>query len=302
MGQKLCASPERSLPFKGRTCCPRQAGIAWQSPGGASLALDTPRAGSWHGGAGNQPPVALGPALTWPGPVLPETLSQGCHKQPDHPGCPSGPVRGSGNPVVLHCGRRSVCAQSRWDTGPRSELRQTLPALSSSPNTEPPDLGFVWGWNPSASPPRAAQPEPPGALTLRHPGWMISLQMEHSMSMRLNLPSSSSTVSSFPASPHTRHTAVWGSTGWRAGEQRSQQGRNPHGEGVKCNEVLSDLPGDGRALAWRCRSFRRPLTQSLARSLTHQATSHLYTPGTALSTKNTVNKTDRPLCHPELTS
>lgn len=50
-------------------------------------------------------------------------------------------------------------------------------------------------------------------LTLRHPGCMISLQMEHSISMRLNLLSSSSTVSSFPASPHTRHTAVWGSTG-----------------------------------------------------------------------------------------
>lgn len=50
-------------------------------------------------------------------------------------------------------------------------------------------------------------------LTLRHPGCMISLQMEHSISMRLNLLSSSSTVSSFPASPHTRHTAVWGNTG-----------------------------------------------------------------------------------------
>lgn len=50
-------------------------------------------------------------------------------------------------------------------------------------------------------------------LTLRHPGCMISLQMEHSISMRLNLLSSSSTVSSFPASPHTKHTAVWGNTG-----------------------------------------------------------------------------------------
>lgn len=50
-------------------------------------------------------------------------------------------------------------------------------------------------------------------LTLRHPGCIISLQMEHSISMRLNLLSSSSTVSSFPASPHTRHTAVWGNTG-----------------------------------------------------------------------------------------
>lgn len=73
-------------------------------------------------------------------------------------------------------------------------------------------------------------PTPPSLLTLRHPGWMISLQMEHSMSMRLNLPSSSSTVSSFPASPHTRHTAVWGSTGCRVGRtQGSRHGRDPTG-------------------------------------------------------------------------
>lgn len=58
-------------------------------------------------------------------------------------------------------------------------------------------------------------------LTLRHPGCMISLQMEHSISMRLNLLSSSSTVSSFPASPHTRHTAVWGNTGCLHRSERS---------------------------------------------------------------------------------
>lgn len=58
-------------------------------------------------------------------------------------------------------------------------------------------------------------------LTLRHPGCMISLQMEHSISMRLNLLSSSSTVSSFPASPHTRHTAVWGNTGCLHTSERS---------------------------------------------------------------------------------
>lgn len=58
------------------------------------------------------------------------------------------------------------------------------------------------------------------------------MQMEHSISMRLNLPSSSSTVSSFPASPHTRHTAVWGSTGWRAGESRQvSRGQNRGGNG-----------------------------------------------------------------------
>lgn len=32
--------------------------------------------------------------------------------------------------------------------------------------------------------------------------------------MKLNLSSSSSSVSSFPASLHTTHTAVWGRTGW----------------------------------------------------------------------------------------
>lgn len=49
--------------------------------------------------------------------------------------------------------------------------------------------------------------------TLRQLGWTISLQMEHSMSMKLNLSSSSSSVSSFPASLQTTHTAVWGRTG-----------------------------------------------------------------------------------------
>lgn len=44
---------------------------------------------------------------------------------------------------------------------------------------------------------------------------MISLQMVHSMRHRLNLSSGSSTVSSFPASPQAKHTAVWGSTGYR---------------------------------------------------------------------------------------
>lgn len=38
--------------------------------------------------------------------------------------------------------------------------------------------------------------------------------MEHSISMKLNLSSSSPRVSSFPASLHTRHTAVWGRTGY----------------------------------------------------------------------------------------
>ena len=53
----------------------------------------------------------------------------------------------------------------------------------------------------------------PALCTLRQLGWTISLQMEHSMSMKLNLSSSSSSVSSFPASLHTTHTAVWGRTG-----------------------------------------------------------------------------------------
>lgn len=50
--------------------------------------------------------------------------------------------------------------------------------------------------------------------TFRQFGWTISLQMEHSISMRLNLSSSSPRVSSFPASLHTKHTAVWGRTGY----------------------------------------------------------------------------------------
>lgn len=49
--------------------------------------------------------------------------------------------------------------------------------------------------------------------TLRQLGWTISLHMEHSISMKLNLSSSSSSVSSFPASLHTTHTAVCGRTG-----------------------------------------------------------------------------------------
>ncbi len=52
-------------------------------------------------------------------------------------------------------------------------------------------------------------------FTFRQLGWTISLQMEHSMSIRLNFSSSSSTVSSFPASPQMRHTAVCGRTGCR---------------------------------------------------------------------------------------
>lgn len=50
--------------------------------------------------------------------------------------------------------------------------------------------------------------------TFRQFGWTISLQMEHSISMKLNLSSSSPRVSSFPASLHTKHTAVWGRTGY----------------------------------------------------------------------------------------
>lgn len=45
-------------------------------------------------------------------------------------------------------------------------------------------------------------------LTFRQLGWMISLQMVHSIRERLNFSSSESTVSSFPASPHAKHTAV----------------------------------------------------------------------------------------------
>lgn len=47
----------------------------------------------------------------------------------------------------------------------------------------------------------------------RQPGWTISLQIVHSMRLKPNFSSSPSTVSSFPASPHKRHTAVCGSTG-----------------------------------------------------------------------------------------
>lgn len=46
---EVCVSPEQSLPFKGGTCCPRQAGTARWSPGG-SPALGTPREqvpGTW---------------------------------------------------------------------------------------------------------------------------------------------------------------------------------------------------------------------------------------------------------------
>lgn len=145
------------------------------------------------------------------------------------------------------------------DTRERSELLWTL--SSSLDIRNPPDLGVLQGkilraspaLGPAAAPPEAletAEPGPRGSLTLRHPGWMISLQMEHSMSMRLNLPSSSSTVSSFPASPHTRHTAVWGSTGWKAGESRSQQGPEPQGNGISatsgsraCQETAENWPG-----------------------------------------------------------
>ncbi len=56
--------------------------------------------------------------------------------------------------------------------------------------------------------------------TFKHPGWIISLQIEHSISIMLNLSSSFSTVSSFPASPHTRHTAVWGRTGCKTQKER----------------------------------------------------------------------------------
>lgn len=60
-------------------------------------------------------------------------------------------------------------------------------------------------------------------FTLRQLGWTISLQMEHSMSIRLNFSSSSSTVSSLPASPQTRHTAVWGRTGWRREKKKQRK-------------------------------------------------------------------------------
>lgn len=69
---------------------------------------------------------------------------------------------------------------------------------------------------------------------------------------------------------------------------------------MKCSRTCQETAGHWPGAV--VRSVVRSLSPSLARSLTHQATSHLYTPGTALSTKNTVNKTDRPLCHPELTS
>lgn len=120
---------------------------------------------------------------------------------------------------------------------------QLPPAPQASPTLEAPSRGV-----------EQHSQVPPEPLTLRHPGWMISLQMEHSMSMRLNLPSSSSTVSSFPASPHTRHTAVWGSTGWRTGESRSQQGPGPHGER---GQGMSYSPP-----ACHCHSFIHPVTHS----------------------------------------
>lgn len=53
---KLCASPQQSLPFKGRTCCPRQAGTARPPPDG-SPAAHTP---------GTQPPSVMGPPLARP--------------------------------------------------------------------------------------------------------------------------------------------------------------------------------------------------------------------------------------------
>lgn len=86
-------------------------------------------------------------------------------------------------------------------------------------------------------------------LTLRHPGCMISLQMEHSISMRLNLLSSSSTVSSFPASPHTRHTAVWGSTGCLCIRKNwSRHGRHGNTR-VQCAFTVSSFQrGDNQGL------------------------------------------------------
>lgn len=50
--------------------------------------------------------------------------------------------------------------------------------------------------------------EETGVVTFRQLGWMISLQMVHSIRERLNFSSADSTVSSFPASPHAKHTAV----------------------------------------------------------------------------------------------
>lgn len=63
----------------------------------------------------------------------------------------------------------------------------------------------------------------PALCTFRQLGWTISLQMEHSISMKLNLSSSSSSVSSFPASLHTTHTAVWGRTGCMEQGQRNNK-------------------------------------------------------------------------------
>lgn len=66
-------------------------------------------------------------------------------------------------------------------------------------------------------PPRLRVPQ---GVTFRQPGWTISLQIVHSMRLKANFSSSPSTVSSFPASPHKRHTAVCGSTGcWGEGHQ-----------------------------------------------------------------------------------
>lgn len=69
--------------------------------------------------------------------------------------------------------------------------------------------------------PQEARVEP----TLRQRGCMISLQIVHSIRLRLNLSSSPSTVSSFPASPHARHTAVCGSTGCMQSSQVSDPAR-----------------------------------------------------------------------------
>lgn len=89
----------------------------------------------------------------------------------------------------------------------------------------------------------------PRVITFRQPGWTISLQIVHSMRLKLNFSSSPSTVSSFPASPHKRHTAVCGSTGcWERG-------------GIR--ELESKLEGKDFCVSYRMKEAQNPQARCL---------------------------------------
>lgn len=177
-------------------------------------------------------------------PLAQVLLSQKPQEQPNYP-VSLAQVQDSGNSVGLRpwqvecvhvyacmCARSELVQALLLSAHHRMQRIPQTPRLSREGTYSPPPQPLPASAPPERKPGSGVEqcsPTPPSLFTLRHPGWMISLQMEHSMSMRLNLPSSSSTVSSFPASPHTRHTAVWGSTGCRVGRTQVGMAGTPRG-------------------------------------------------------------------------